>query len=58
MQIHCSLRIAHILLTVTIASAAGDGTDSKLIEVIGKTLMRFSYKILQIFFPLTSVSVG
>lgn len=57
MQIHCNLRIAHILLTVTITSAAGDGTDSMLIEVIGKAPTHLSYKILQIFFPLTSVSM-
>lgn len=58
MQIHCSLRVAYILLTVTIDSAVGDGTDSMLIEVIGKAPVHCSYKILQIFFPLTSVSMG
>lgn len=58
MQIHCSLRVAYILLTVTIDSAVGDGTDSMLIEVIGKAPVHCSYKILQILFPLTSVSMG
>lgn len=58
MQIHCSLRTAHILPTVTPASAAADGTDSVLIEVVVKAPIHFSYKILQIFFPLTSVRMG
>jgi len=49
MQIHCSLRIAHILLKVTIASAAGDGTDSMLSELTGKAPIHFSYKILHFF---------
>lgn len=52
MQIHCSLRTAHILLTVSLALAAADGTDSVLIEVIVKAPIHFSYKILQIFFSI------
>lgn len=39
-------------ITVTIASATGDGTNSMLIEVTGKGPIHFSYKILQRFFSV------